>query len=518
MADWYVSSVAYTAVAVWTNRTYSIGDLIRQTAPTAGNERVFRCTTAGASSSEPTWTLTKGSTTASTVAVFTEATGVSTWMGTQGSTATWLAPAARLDRALLWSATASDRVFVSSDHAETLGAAITLPSSAGEVPSIIICTSRTSTNFPPTGADVTTGATVTTTGAFGISFQGSATVNASQWYQGIQFNCSTGATGANISINSDAVTRTTVFKDCSLRLVGTGAGNQIAFNATQSPRSLCILDNTTVSFGATGQGITGNSTGLLQWQNTANAIVGATLPTTIFQRGHVYAKGVDLSALASGKTLCDTSSFVGNTNPTYLLENCKLGASVTIVSATPGHPVGNHAYLVNCDSGDTGYRSEYYRHNGTVSTETTITRYGGATNGLQKISHKFVSTSVAGFDTPLLGPDMYLWNSTLSSLTATVEIVSSGTLNDNEVWLEIEYLGTSGFPLGLIANDRILTPITTAAAQAASTAPWDSSPATPVTQKLDVTITFQEVGLVRATVCLAKASATLYVDPVVTLR
>jgi hypothetical protein len=53
MATWYVSSAKHSAVTQWAALTAkSVGNFVRQlAAPTAGNERVWRCTTA--------WTMTE---------------------------------------------------------------------------------------------------------------------------------------------------------------------------------------------------------------------------------------------------------------------------------------------------------------------------------------------------------------------------------------------------------------------------------------------------------------------------
>ena len=116
---------------------------------------------------------------------------------------------------------------------------------------------------------------------------------------------------------------------------------------------------------------------------------------------------------------------------------------------------------------------------------------------------------------------MEVWNGPVGSAqTATVEIITDNvTLTDAEAWLEVEYLGTSGFPLGLFANDRVADPIFgTPANQATSTVDWTTTGlATPIKQKLGVAFTAQEKGLVRARVVVAKASTTVYYDPLITL-
>ena len=98
----------------------------------------------------------------------------------------------------------------------------------------------------------------------------------------------------------------------------------------------------------------------------------------------------------------------------------------------------------------------------------------------------------------------------------TCEILHDSVTNlqDDEVWLETEYLGTSGFPLSLFANDRAADILATPADQAASTETWTTTGLTnPNRQKLVTTQTPQEKGYYRCRVGLAKASYTVYACP-----
>src|SRR5712692_8270405 len=152
MANWYVGSTKWTAVTQWAALTsYSVGDLRRQLAtPTVGNERVFRCTTAGISgAAEPTWTLTVGSTTTDATVVWTEVTGNNTYA--------WTAPHARLANAFAsgWGA-AGDDFYVSNNHAETQSTAMTLTSpGTAASPCRVICVADTGST-PPVSADLAT--------------------------------------------------------------------------------------------------------------------------------------------------------------------------------------------------------------------------------------------------------------------------------------------------------------------------------------------------------------------------
>ena len=103
---------------------------------------------------------------------------------------------------------------------------------------------------------------------------------------------------------------------------------------------------------------------------------------------------------------------------------------------------------------------------------------------------------------------------------AAIEILHDSVTNlqDDEVWLEVEYLGTAGFPLSLFASDRMTDILSTPADQTTSSVAWTTTGLTnPNKQKLAVTFTPQEIGVVRCRVALAKPSYTVYVDPLLTV-
>jgi hypothetical protein len=103
-------------------------------------------------------------------------------------------------------------------------------------------------------------------------------------------------------------------------------------------------------------------------------------------------------------------------------------------------------------------------------------------------------------------------NSTIGGpRTATVEIISSASLNNNDISLLLEYEGTTGSSLASFVSS--LNPLATVAAVPTSTATWNASPATPVRQHLQVTFTPQVLGRVRGQIRLGKPSTTVYVDP-----
>jgi hypothetical protein len=99
-----------------------------------------------------------------------------------------------------------------------------------------------------------------------------------------------------------------------------------------------------------------------------------------------------------------------------------------------------------------------------------------------------------------------------TSRTATVELIASAALNNNDVTLSLEYEGTTGSSLASFSSS-LASPLTATAALATSTATWNNPPATPVAQRLTVTFIQRTAGRLRARVSLGKPSTTLWINP-----
>ena len=149
MADWFVSSVAYAAIAQWAaSHAYSIGDIVRPlTAPAAGHAYAFRVTTAGTSTTEPTWPTANNST-VTAGATFTNVSGQAAYG--------WSAPAGdlySLSNVVSNRPVAGDRVFLSSDHAENFTTAITYAFGVSAFGLIQIVSVNRAGAVPPCAAD-----------------------------------------------------------------------------------------------------------------------------------------------------------------------------------------------------------------------------------------------------------------------------------------------------------------------------------------------------------------------------
>lgn len=417
------------------------------------------------------------------------------------------------------------RTWISDNHAESTAGAVTMTSPGTLAsPCQILCGDDAAE--PPTALATT--ATVTTTGANAIS------LNGSYYMYGVTFNCGTGAVNADITFFQDTTIDQQYYDNCAFNLVATGSACSInvGLNAN-SDEGEVWWKNTSCSFGATGQAIEVTQAGFV-WEG--GSVTGATAPTTLIRLGATATgkptdcriEGVDLSVLGSGKNLVDVTYFVAGK---VIFANCKLGASVALKTGTWSSP-GAEVLLHNCDSADTNYRFAKSCYAGDVVTETTIVKTSGSSDGTTPFSFKMDSSANAEYPLlPLIIDLPAVWNDTTgTSKTATVEFVhdtnvaagqgagTSFAFRDDEIWLEVQYLGTSGFPKSLFVNDAPATVIAAAADQTSSAVDWTTTGmTTPVKQKLSVTFTPQEKGFIQARVFLAKASKTVYVDGDVTI-
>jgi hypothetical protein len=307
------------------------------------------------------------------------------------------------------------------------------------------------------------------------------------------------------------------FINCSLRIGSTGASGIIDLsNANTATGNLAILENTTVSFAATGQSINVGCT--LVWKDTPSALLG-TIPTSLFKEtvrgGIVKCHGVDLSAAGSGKTL--VAANVSSPAPTsFEFTDCKIDASVTL-SATPTSQGAFSVDAVRVGSSGVNYKQTHVRYAGTLVDETTIVRTGGASDGTTALAWNITTTANAHWAAPFEAPPIAIWNDTTgSAVTATLQGIWGGGAvpNDDEIWLEVEYLGDASSPQASFVNDSKADVLASAAGQTAGTGTWGGS-----TTKFELAVSFtpQQKGWILARVKAAKASSTFYVDPKIAL-
>jgi len=414
--------------------------------------------------------------------------------------------------------TAGDRLWVSDAHAETTAGAITL-AFAGTLAAPVQVLCGDDVAEPPTALATT--ATVTSS-----ANNGGLTVTGSVYMYGIQLT--PGPTGGNSSLvlNSTSVHKQK-YDNCNLQIRSTTA-TVIQMGSDSAVGGETELVDCTINIDGIG------THRIIPYQKLrirgGSLVSVTTKPTSLF----------NFSSNRPVDTIVEGFNFVnlGNNNLVLggamlgsgkiIFKNCKLPASWSgsLLSTALTVP-GLRAEMYNCDATDTNYRLWIEEYVGSIKHETTIVLTGGASDGTTALAWKMVTTATGEFPIHVLrSPEIVQWNETVgSAITVTVEIVhdsqgsgASSAFTDKEIWIEVQYLGTSGFPLSLFIDDAAADILATAADQTSSSVTWTTTGlTTPVKQKLSVTFTPQEKGFIHAVVCMAGASDTAYIDPKLTV-
>lgn len=411
---------------------------------------------------------------------------------------------------------AGDTIFISQSHAETTASALTFNlAGTAASPTRIICGNDAAE--PPTS--VATTGSISTTGASGITFQAVCA-----YTYGLVITAGDSTNNASILL-TNASGGIHTMESCDLILGGNNSSGRITLSSGSDGRVL--LKDCRVKFAHATQGIS-QATRCGAHIIGGSIISGGTSPTNLFKANGAMSRlivtGMDMS---NGSSTMNLHEGAGGASSLVVFRDCKLPASWSgsLISTTPAFNARYEMY--NCDSADTNYRLWIEDYSGSIKSETTIVRSGGASDGTTSLAWKMVTNANANFELKILrSPEIVRWNDTTgSSITVTVEVVhdsqgsgTSSAFTDREIWIEVVYLGTSGVPLGTIIHDAAADVLATAADQASSSVTWTTTGlSTPVKQKLSVSFTPQEKGFIHAVVCMAGASDTCYVDPLLTI-
>lgn len=515
MADIYVKSGGGTIGTGsyrgnWTaNGTYALGDRVCGVA--VSDYWVFECTTAGtANTAEPAWVKTAGSTTTDNTAIWT-ARVPSTW-----ANATFTITKATANDA------PGDIIYVSNNHAESGSGPGVLAHFAGtaNTPNKVLCVRDTAE--PP--VQLANTATLTSISSWGQTVTGCA------YIYGLTFIPGNAAGAAGLVLGSYNIASSItaqVYESCIFRYLSTTTSSymSIGTNTTSSAHGKLVeFINCDIKLGVTGYTSAIKIHIPFIW-NGGSFEAGSATPTaglfgiadSASHPTNTVIKNVNFSNLANSLIFCTSGYYRGDLK----LINCKLPANWSgglIGSGSTTLGSGTRVSMYNCDNLTTNYRLWIETYAGSIKSETTLVKSGGATDGTTTLSWKLASTANANeFVAPLITDDMAIWIENIGvSKTITVDILhdSVTALTDAEIWLEIDYLGSSASPLGTPLSDKRSTVLTTPTNQSSSTATWTTTGlSNPNKQKLELTFTPQMKGFVYARVCLAKASYTVYIDP-----
>lgn len=479
----------------------------------------WMCSTAGAlGASEPAW--------ANDTAGTTQADSTTTWtcLGVVGNFTGGQAPHARLANVFgsnWWAA--GNTIYIGDNHAES-GTTITLsPQSA--LLSKVICHNH-SGSYPPGSGNLATTATITASSSIGLNMQGPF------YFYGITFG---GPVPGNMGICNSSGSNANApnwcyFDNCSFAPLS-GANGGLALGPGGSSYCDIIWNNCTVKLGTTAAYVNPQSC-KFTWQNTGAVLAsGSSVPTgatALIEPGtpaqgrvtNIVLEALDLSQITGN--LFNSANSTTLTASTVIVRDCKLNASTTIAT-----PAGSEVVeLVRSDSGATAYKSARYAYEGTETTETSITRVGGAVDPTGQVqTRKIITTANSQWLKPFKAEPYAIWNSTTG---ANVTVTVYGTLNagavpfNDDIWLEVGYLGSSATPLGTIVTTTKASVLAANAAVASDSSSWNGggSGAGWSPFKLVATLSSPQPGLagyIDVRVRAAKASTTYYIDPKIEL-
>ena len=442
------------------SQTAAVGQIIKDAAGT----HLFICTTAGTTKSgaEPTWsTGAVGNTT-------TDNTATWTYIGTSFSA--WAAPLATITQGTAWIAASSGPTFyVADDHAEQSNVSnFNINGTAQSAPGAILSVDHTSTTRPPASTDLKAGAKCTQNSA-SVSLQ---IGNSTSYYYGFTFDGNPGQAITNLNPTIGG-TGKLQFDTCTFLQSSSGACHFFIGGQNNGFQEFYKCNFT---FGATGNSLA-IATGQARFRGGTIPSGGST-PSTLFYgnagSGDGLFEGVDLSAITG--TLIP-SGLSGAALEHLQFVDCKLNASATL-AATPVDRAGPTADFVRCSSDTKTYIQRRYRYEGTLQEEATIIRTGGASDGTTGISWNLTTNANSKWLWPLEAFPIVIWNPTTGgNVTVTLCGIwnAAAVPNNDDIWIDVEYLGNASTPLGSYCNSTISNLLASNSALTAdSTSAWDS--------------------------------------------
>lgn len=475
---------------------------------------ILICTTAGTAGngSEPSWAAftNAGATTADNTVTWT------TLKDSGNNFTSWSAPHARLANAFTagWGL-AGNSFFIASEHAETQATAITL-SSPGTTSSLCYVYCVDKNNVPPTSSNLTTGATITTTGGNNLNIAIGYT-----YFYGLTFSGGSGAVGQGIVCGTSAAAWYR-FDNCTIKAPGTTAStSKISFGSTGSgTANLVELNNTVLGFGSTGDAATLRAT-LVKWLNTANATSAGSTPTSIFS-GATPVGGS--TAILNGVELSTSTAMMG-TNIATSQRTVTIGCRHASNAGNAQNNSGIETYTFASGNANSNYTFRYTTGPGRIAYEDSISRNGGSVT-----PNTAFTGNIAPLSWLMFGDDnttqnrfesfpMVINNAVVGEdVTVTVYFgwdQSTTPQNDN-IWMDVQYLGATSSPLATFATTGRASPLhstTNYTTDAVST--WVNTPSPWSQFSMSVTIQPKQIGYIFVTLYMGTkvGVANYYIDP-----
>lgn len=428
------------------------------------------------------------------------------------SGATWALAKATVTGALAI-AVAGDTIWVSQAHAANPGAAITwtFPGTPVVNPVRILCgndSAEPPISLATTGFETTGGNFAFTTVGFGyVEGMGIRTGNAGA------------GAAASIVLGGSTTPSGQYFKNCAFFLNNTsvtGVNLGQAAAATNDDNQI-VLDSCSHRCGAIGQAIILRH-GRQHIKNLSLDASGSTPTNLFFINPGTQADALIEDSDLTGRLFTNLLSWGSGSPNTVIVRNCKVPAGINPTNGTNPGPGGTRLLMDRCANGD--IQSYTYEADWTGVNEYTSAIYlnAGATDADgTHYSSRMTANANTSLYHPLRGRESFFYVTTIGSpVTLGVEVAVDGasvTLQNDDAYIEVSALTTSGGTAGALQSSRVPSVIATPTNLPTSSATWTGLGGTNSKFRISITFTPQERGMYSWRVCVAEASRVLHVDP-----
>jgi hypothetical protein len=371
-------------------------------------------------------------------------------------------------------------MYIASSHTQTATTFVwnLIATSVLNPISIISCTK---TAAPPTSAAV--GATVTSTSTVsGSGDYGAGTCGA--YIYGLALNAAGFLFSFGVSNN------TIHYESCTftLNMPNSTAASYQFFTSASGSSNLYRFTNCTwalnahVDSGFAGSNANAQSVDIIGGSITSGATSALNHlfgPSNSTCPANMTLRGVDMSGLHANTVLSSTSSF----NQKIWLIDCALPSGYSAPTSWSTDAQQAEFFILRSDSSGNNYNSYKASNFGWQAVDTQLVRTGGATDGTTLISWKLNPATIYVTANPQGGfafrcNPLLMWNSiTSQNVTVTAYGIWKGAAvpNNCDIDIEVEYLGSSGSPLGTLKNSNRVDPLTASTPLSAdTTSDWSS--------------------------------------------
>lgn len=405
-------------------------------------------------------------------------------------------------------AVAGDNIFLDSTNTFTAASNVTytFPGIATN-PVKVVSVNASANPVPPTAA--LNGAIIEATGAVTMFIYGTA------HFQGITFRNAVGSNSSAATLRLGSDTNVQKFQDCLFHKASTGPSFFDIGSSSANIEGEVELINSNIQYGQSGQKL--RLYMKFRWNGGALTGVQTTTLVGVSSMGcDAQFTGVDLSNMLSTANLIETGMTAYGK---ITFRNCKLPAAWTgnLFAGDPVH-AGFRAVMHNCSYGATFIHQREEDMAGRMDRVDNIFKTGGATSAGTPHSWKITTKPGASYPAvPFKTAELPAkWNSTVGSpITVNVDVLvdSGADFTNADMWLEVQYQGATDAKSSFVSSIKASV-VAAATAVPTSTADWTApGVAAPRKQRLSVTFTPQRAGFIQGHVSVAKANATLYINP-----